>query len=161
MRQLLAIYLFISILSAMMAAQIMPKSTGSCGVSASGLESCDWISAINIRKAPTSRMGEKSELAHNSDGALFVTTFLLAHGAPLDSRQIVGGEVLIVARNSGEVVDEKKSPPTHINVFENLVMLMPKHEPYLLRNNGKNNLELMLIEIRKETPKATTSRQPR
>ena len=149
MRRLPAICLFISISIVTATAQIMPKSSGSCGVAASGVASCDWISTINIRKAASRTTDGTSDLAHNSGPALFVTTFILAPGAPLDSREIVGGEVLIVGRNKGEVVNEKKSPPALINVYKDLVMLKPKDEPYLLRNTGKDNLELLLIEIRK------------
>lgn len=150
MRRLPAICVFISISIVTAAAQIMPKSSGSCGVAPSGVTSCDWVSTINIRKAATSlKTDETSDLAHDSGPALFVATFILAPGAPLDSREIVGGEVLIVGRNKGEVVNEKKSPPARINVYEGLVMLMPKDEPYLLRNIGKDNLELLLVEIRK------------
>jgi hypothetical protein len=54
-----------------------------------------------------------------------------------------------VGRNNGEVINEKKSPPSHINVFDGLVMLMPKEEPYLMRNIGKENVELLVIEVRK------------
>lgn len=127
----------------------MPKFSGSCGVAASGVASCDWVSTISIRKAATSqKTDETSDLAHESRPALFVTTFILAPGAPLDSREIVGREVLIVGRNKGELVNEKKSTPARINVYEDLVMLMPKDEPYLLRNIGKDNLELLLVEIR-------------
>jgi len=61
----------------------------------------------------------------------------------------VGGEVLIVGRNEGEVVNEKRSPPTHINVWDGSVMLMPKEEPYLLRNVGKESVKLLVIEVRK------------
>ena len=150
MRRLPAIFVFISISTVTAAAQIIPKSSGSCGVAASGVASCDWISTINIRRAASRQTtDETSDLARDSGPALFVTTFILAPGAPLDSRGIVGGEVLIVGRNKGEVVNEKKSPPTPINVYEGLVMLMPKDEPYVLRNIGKDNLELLLIEIRK------------
>lgn len=126
------------------------------------MASCDWISAIDIRKAATSQTpDERNDLAHDSDATLFVTTFILAPRAPLDSREIVGGEVLIAGRNHGEVVNEKKSPPAHINVFENLVLLMPKNEPNLLRNMGQDNLELLLIEIRKETSKPNVARAGR
>ena len=157
MRRLPVICIFISICIGTMAAQVTPKSNGSCGVAASGVESCDWMSAIDIRKDVTTQTTERrSNLVHDSD--LFVTTYILAPGAPLDSRGIVGGEVLIVGRNNGEVVNEKKSPPAHINVFENLVMLMPKKEPYLLRNVGKDNVELLLIEIRKKTSKPNVVR---
>jgi len=149
MRRLPAIYVFISISIVTPAAQIMPKSSGSCGVAASGAASCDWVSTINIRKAATSQKAdETSDLTRHSRPAVFVTTFTLAPGAPLDSREIVGREVLMVGRSKGEVVNEKKSPPARINAYEDLVMLMPKDEPYLLRNIGKDNLELLLIEIR-------------
>jgi hypothetical protein len=150
MRRPTAICVFFSISIVTAAAQIMPESSGSCGVAASGVKSCDWISTVNLRKAAASQTTEEtSDLAHGSGPALFVTTFILAPGAPLDSRAIVGGEVLIVGRNKGEVVNEKKSPRAPINVYEGLVMLMPKDEPYLLRNIGKDKLELLLIEIRK------------
>jgi hypothetical protein len=59
----------------------------------------------------------------------------------------VGGEVLIVGRNNGEVMNEKKSPPSHINVYDGSVMLMSK-EPYLVRNIGKESIELLVIEVR-------------
>jgi mannose-6-phosphate isomerase-like protein (cupin superfamily) len=51
--------------------------------------------------------------------------------------------------NNGEFVNEKKSPPSHVNVSSGSVILMPKEEPYLLRNVGKESLELLVIEVRK------------
>ena len=149
MRRLPAICVLTSISIITGAAQTMPKSSGSCGVAASAVASCNWISTINIRKASTSQTTDESDLAHDSSPALFLTRFILAPGAPMDSREIVGGEVLIIGRNKGEVVNERKAPPIRIDVYEDLVMLMPKDEPYLLRNVGKDNLELLLIEIRK------------
>ena len=127
-------------------AQVLPASSGSCRVAASGAEGCNWISGVGLQKANASKT---TDLADKSSLTPFVTRYILAPGAPLDSRGIVGGEVLIVGRNKGEVVNEKKSPPARIDVYEDLVMLMPKDEPYLLRNTGKDNLELLLIEIRK------------
>lgn len=127
-------------------AQVLPTSSGSCTVAASGLLGCNWMSAVGLRKATTSK---STELADDSRSALFVTTFMLAPGAPLDSQTIAHGEVLIVGRNSGEVINEKKSPPNHINIYDGSVMLMPKEEPYLLRNIGKEGLELLVIEVRK------------
>jgi hypothetical protein len=119
-------------------AQVLPTSTGSCTVAASGLQGCNWMSGVSLRKATASKT---TGVANHSLSALFVTRFILAPGAPLDSQTIVGGEVLIVGRNNGEVVNEKKSPPTHVNVYDGSVMLMSKEEPYLLRNIGKESLE--------------------
>lgn len=60
-----------------------------------------------------------------------------------------GHDVVIVGMNNGEFVNEKKSPPSHVNVSSGSVILMPKEEPYLLRNVGKESLELLVIEVRK------------
>ena len=57
--------------------------------------------------------------------------------------------MLIVGMNGGELVNEKKSLQNHVNVSSGLVMLMPKEEPFLLRNIEKENLELLVIEVRK------------
>lgn len=158
MRYLTAFCLFVLLSGHETQAQVLPSSNGGCTISASDLMDCDWASTIELR-----RTGTKKTAAHAADERpeLFVTTFILAPGAPLDSRAMVGSDVLIVGRNNGEVVNEKKSPPVHINVFEDLVMLMPKNEPYLLRNVGKDNLELLLIEVRKETPKSNEASQVR
>jgi hypothetical protein len=62
---------------------------------------------------------------------------------------VEGTDVLIVGMNNGEVANEKKSPQSRVNVTNGLAMLMPKEEPYLLRNIGKQSLELLVIEVRK------------
>lgn len=79
---------------------------------------------------------------------LHVTRYLLAPGAPLNP-PVEGHDALIVGMNKGELVNEKNSPPSHVNISNGLVMLMPKEEPYLLRNIGKDSLELLVIEVRK------------
>jgi len=146
MRYVPTFFLFALISGLAATAQVLPASSGSCSVGASGLLDCDWISAINLRKATASKTTDSPD---NSRSALFVTLLLLAPGAPLDSQSIVGGEVLIVGRNKGEVVNEKKSPPAHINVYDGSDMLMPREEPYLLRNVGKESAKLFVIEVRK------------
>ena len=89
-----------------------------------------------------------ADAATDSRPELFVTRCILAPGAPLNPL-VEGTDVLIVGMNSGELVNEKKSPQSHVNVSSGLVMLMPKEQPYLLRNIGKVNLELLVIEVRK------------
>jgi|HubBroStandDraft_6_1064221.scaffolds.fasta_scaffold1283537_1 hypothetical protein len=134
-------------------AQVLPTSSGSCVVAASG-GGCDWVSAISLRGMETSKTTDDSR------SALFVTMFKLAPGHPLDSRAIVGGEVLIIGRNNGEIINEKKSPPNRIYVYDGSVMLMSKGEPYLLRNIGKDYLDLLVIEVRDRTPKPLTTADP-
>jgi hypothetical protein len=156
MRYVSAFCLFALFSCPIVVAQVLPTSNGTCRVTASGLESCDWMSGVPRLSTTTT-----ADSVEDLPAALFVTRYLLGPGAPLDSRGIVGGEVLIVGRSNGEVVNEKKSPPAHINIFENLVMVMPKNEPYLLRNIGKGRLDLLLIEIRKDTPKPDVACQGR
>jgi hypothetical protein len=126
-------------------AQVLPTSNGSCGISASGVESCNSISAITLRNAGRTKT---ADTAADLRPKLFVTRCILVPGAPL-SPLVEGTDVLIVGMNNGEFVNEKKSPQSHVNVSSGLVMLMPKEEPYLLRNTGKENLDLLVIEIRK------------
>jgi hypothetical protein len=103
------------------------------------------MTGVSLRIANSSKTIDANG---DSDSGLFVTRFVLAPGAPLNP-PIEGCEVLIVGMNNGEVVNEKKLPQSRVRVTNGLAMLMPKEEPYLLRNIGKQSLELFVIEVRK------------
>ncbi len=126
-------------------AQVLPTSNGSCGVGANGLHTCSWLSGVS---QPREAATKTTHQADDVRSELYVTRFTLVPGAPLEAL-IEGREVLIVGMNNGELLNEKKLPPAHVDVRNGLVMLMPKDEPYLLRNVGKTNLELLMIEVRK------------
>ena len=145
MRYLTAFCVLVLLSGRQTQAQVLPSSTGGCTISGSGLMDCDWASTIEVRGT-----GAKKTAAHAADKRreLFVTRCVLAPGAPLNPL-VKGREVLIVGRNDGEVINEKMSPQEHINVAKGLVMLMPKNEPYLLRNIGKESLDLLVVEVRK------------
>jgi len=142
--QLLCLIVLINALSAK--AQVFPSASGSCAVAASGVGDCNWVSTVDLHRANPSTAASAPD---KSSRSVVTTRFILAAGALLDSRQIVGGEVLIVGKNNGEISNEKKPLANHINVFDGLVMLMPKGEPYLLKNIGQSEVDLLLIEIRK------------
>jgi hypothetical protein len=116
-----------------MNAQILASSNGSSQVSASGLHRCEWMSAY-----PGAKTSPK----------LFVTSYVLAPGAPL-TRPVEGQDGIIVGVNSGYLLNEKIPEKGHINITKGAVVLMPKETPFLLRNAGDKDLELLLIEIRK------------
>jgi hypothetical protein len=103
------------------------------------------MSATTLRKASTTKTADTSP---DSRPKLFVTRCILAPGAPLNPL-VDGTDMLIVGMNNGELVNEKNSSQSHVNVSNGFVMLMPKEEPYLLRNIGKENVELLVIEVRK------------
>ena len=128
MRYMPVFYLLLLVSGHCAEGQVLPASNGSCRVSPSGLEGCEWMTGVKSSK-------------------LFVTRYTLAPGAPLNP--VVGRYVLIVGMNSGELVNEKKLRQSRVDVSTGLVMLMPKGEPYLLRNIGKENLNLLVIEVRK------------
>ena len=140
MRYVPAVCLLILLSAVTATAQILPTSNGSCRVTASGLEGCNWMSGVSHEKAQNDTDGPRSQL--------FVTRCILAPGAPLNPF-VEGRDVLIVGMNNGELVNEKKSPQSHVNISNGSVILMPKEEPYLLRNTGNEKLELLVIEVGK------------
>ena len=145
MRFMSAFYLFALLSVPPISAQVLPASSGACGVSASGLESCEWLSTPPLRNGD---VGKNTEASENKRSKVFVTRYLLAPGAPLN-QTAEGRDIVIVGLNDGELQNEKKATQGHVNVTSGSVMLMPKEEPYLLRNVGKDALQLLLIEVRK------------
>jgi hypothetical protein len=106
---------------------------------------CEWLSTPPVRWAE----GNKSNNTKPKGRAeLFVTRFTLSPGAPLSSL-VEGHEVLIVGMSDGELVNEAKSPQTNINLWSGSVVLMPKEEHYLLRNIGKQDVQLLVVDVRR------------
>ncbi len=124
-------------------AQMLPTSSGSCGVAATGLMSCEWLST-----PPVTFKGDKPTNLKADPKGVFVTRYRLEPGAALHPT-VVGHDVLVVGMNDGELVNEAKAPQTHMNVKNGTVMLISKEEPYLLQNIGKQTLDLLLIDVRK------------
>lgn len=120
-------------------AQVLPSSSGGCSISPTGLMGCNWVSALTLNPGKEVEKGKRQ---------FFVTRYTLASGAPLRA-PVQGYDNLIVGVKDGELVNESKSPQTHVNISNGSVVLMPKEETYLLRNIGKESLELLLVEIRK------------
>lgn len=123
-------------------AQTLPTSSGSCSVSASGVMGCNWLSGVPMLHADASKAPKPA-----SKG-VFVTRFSLAPGAPLH-RTMEGEDLLIVAMDDGTLVNEAKQPVTPLNVTNGMVMFMGKAEPYLFRNTSNQNLDLLVIDVRK------------
>ena len=61
MRFMSAFYLFAVLSVAPTSAQVLPSSSGSCGVSASGLESCEWLSTPPLRSGDVGKNTEAAE----------------------------------------------------------------------------------------------------
>ena len=44
-------------------------------------------------------------------------------------------------------MNEVKSPPLPISISEGFVLFMPKEEPYVLRNVGKQDVDILVIRM--------------
>jgi len=147
MKYALTLCLFVWLCCCALTAQVLPAGQFSCAVSASGLHDCAGASAYPLRRAnveirvPTQVSKSVQELS--------VMRFVLAPDALLNP-VVQGRDVLIVGLNDGKLVNERKSPPTYVDVTKGLVMLMPKEEPYLLRNIGVQSLDLVVIDVGSE-----------
>lgn len=126
------------------AAQVLPRSNGSCGVAASGAMSCSWLSAVPKGGGDESTLNPQIPAEGRE---LFVTRFNLAPGAPLN-RMVKGYDELIIGLGDGQLVNEMKSPTARIEVRVGSVVLMPKEEAYVLRNVGKQELDVVVVQAR-------------
>jgi hypothetical protein len=102
---------------------------------------CDTLSTPPIR-------WPNGEISKVSLKGVFVTRFTLSPGALL-RRLSEGKDILIVGMCDGELVNEAKASRSHINIKNGFVMLMPKEDPYLLRNIGEKDLNLLVIDVEK------------
>lgn len=137
MRFSVTLLLFIVLVAFGADGQEMPTSNGFCSVGASGVMGCESLSTPPIRWPN----GETSKFSRKG---VFVTRFRLAPGAPLH-RMNEGKDVLIVGMCDGELVNEAKASTSHIDIKNGFVILMPKEEPYLLRNIGQKDVDLLVI----------------
>jgi hypothetical protein len=78
---------------------------------------------------------------------LFVTHFLLEPGAAFEQPSS-SSDCLIIGINGGDLPNEKL-PLLHVSLEKDSVTLMPKEQPFRLRNKGADNIEFRLIEIRR------------
>jgi hypothetical protein len=78
---------------------------------------------------------------------LSITHFTFEPEAVID-RVASSSDSLIVGINGGDLLNEKP-PGRHISLEKDFVTLMPKGEPFRLRNTGTERVEFRLIEIRR------------
>jgi len=144
MRHGVALWLLVLFGSFAATAQVLPTSGGGCGVGPSGVMDCAGGTSVPLRRADADR---SNEAAPDGRPELVVIRFTLSPGAPLSWDE--GRDVLIIGMGAGELVNEMKSPSTHISVWNGSAMLMLKEEHFLLRNVGKQDVELLVVVIRR------------
>jgi len=103
---------------------------------------CNWISAVPLRNGDEGAKKRSNPQGHPDR---IVTRFNLSAGAPL-TKAVEEQDMLIIGMGEGELANEAKAPPFHIAVRLGSVLLLPKEESYLLRNIGKQELDILVIQ---------------
>ena|SRR5579864_4783049 len=78
---------------------------------------------------------------------LFVTHFTIEPGGAVEEPGS-SSDCVIIGVNGGDLVNEKP-PFLHVSLEKDTVTLMPKEQPFRLRNKGSENVEFRLLEIRR------------
>ena len=120
---------------AIVTAQVTSSSNLGCTVVAAGGMSCNGIGI------PETKNEEKKA------PKLFVTHFILEPGATLDQPS-TSSDCLIIGINGGDLFNDKV-PLLHVSLEKDAVTLMPRDQPFRLRNKGSDNVEFRLIEVRR------------
>jgi hypothetical protein len=115
-------------------AQVTSSANSGCTVGAAGGMACNGIGV------PENQEGKKLP-------KLFVAHFILQPGAALDQPS-PSSDCLIVGVSSGDLLNEK-APFLHVSLERDSVTLMPREQPFRLRNKSADNVEFRLIEIRR------------
>ena len=135
MKAAVCLFVFALCCSLTTAAQIFPNGGCGCGVLSSAV-SCSCAAGGSTSKAtvPVDR------------SQLIETRVKLAPGALL-TKWIPGDDEIVIGMESGQLSNEAKSPAVNVSVAEGSMFLMPKGEPYRLRNVGKQDVAVRVIRI--------------
>jgi len=116
-------------------AQIMSSLNLNCTVVAPNGMGCNGIGAPETK-------GEEKKLPK-----LFITHFIIEPGAALDQPGS-SSDCLLVGINGGDLMNEN-APFLHVYLAKDSVVLMPREQPFRLRNRGSATVEFRLIEIQR------------
>ena len=116
-------------------AQVISSSNLGCTVVAPSGMSCNGIGIPETKSA-----GKHTP-------KLYITNFVLEPGAVLEQPSS-SSDCMLVGINGGDLVNEK-TPFLHVSLEHDSVTLMPKEQPFRLRNKGSDKVEFRMIEIRR------------
>ena len=133
MRAMLAFMLLVS--PSIVTPQVTPSSNLGCTVVADGGMACNGIGI------PETELGK-------SQPKLFVTDFTVEPGGSIEGPDH-SSDYLILGVNGGHLANDK-APFLHVSLEQDTVTLMPKGQPFRLRNKGPKNVEFRLVEIHRQ-----------
>ena len=120
--------------TALATAQVTSSANLGCTVVAPNGMSCNGIAV------PDEKLGGKKV------PKLFVTEITLRPGAELEPP--ADSDCLLIGTKGGDLLNEKP-PFLHVDLGKDSVTLMPREQPFRLRNKGSENVEFRMIEIRR------------
>ena len=126
-------------------AQIVPNGGCGCTVSSSAV-------GCGCAGAGGKKTGSAGKQSLPSDRPQLIDTLVTLLPGALLTRWVLGDDELFIGMGKGELVNEAKSPPAEIPVSEGSIFLMPKDEPYKLRNVGKDDVKVRVIRIHRAGP---------
>ena len=91
-------------------------------------------------------IGVSSAKGQGKTPKLLITHFTLEPGATLEPPG--DSDCLLIGINGGDLLNEKP-PFLHVDLGSDSVTLMPREQPFRLRNKGSENAEFRMIEIRR------------
>jgi hypothetical protein len=134
-----ALTLLFSLCSPIAFAQITSSGGLGCTVVAGGGMACIGPVAV-----PIAQNGEKK-----NPPELLITHFRLEPGAALDQPNR-SSDCLILSINGGELVNERE-PFLHVPLEKDSVTLLPREQPFRLRNKSSQSVEFRLVEVKRVT----------
>lgn len=117
-------------------AQVTSSGGMGCTVIAQGGMSCNGLSAVPKDSTAEVKNGPK----------LLIWNITLEPGAAFV--QSNRSDYVVLGINGGELLNEKP-PFLHVSLEKDSVILMPKEQPFRLRNTGNESVEFRVIEIQR------------
>ena len=126
----------------MAVAQIASSASYGCTIVHGGM-SCDGLVAPS--RAPGAA---KSPIEESKKGpTLSILDIRLEPGASFKSTSFPGDCVLL-GINGGDILNEM-APFRHVDLEKNAMTLMPREQPFMLRNESSKTVEFRVIEIQR------------
>jgi hypothetical protein len=116
-------------------AQVISSGNMGCTVVAPSGMACNGIGTLGTKE-------EEKKLPK-----LFITHFILEPGAALDQPSS-SSDCLLIGLNGGDLLNEK-APFLHVSLEKDSVTLMPREQPFRLRNKGSDTVEFRMIQIQR------------
>lgn len=123
-------------------AQITSSDNLGCTIVAQGGVFCNGLSAV-----PSKPSAVKPNEEGKKGPTLLLWNITLEPGASFE-RPYARADYALLGINGGELLNEK-TPFLHVSLDKDSVTLMPREQPFRLRNNSSQSVKFRVIEIQR------------